>query len=414
MTIFDTLKKYDKDRGIDMKKKNGFTLIELLAIIVILAIIAVITVPIILNIIDNSKKGAATNSAIGYKDAVQKFYTSELFKNNAIKLDGTYTISEGNLTGIFDGTNEETKEIPISGTVPSSGSLVYENNILKSGCIVIGEYATSFLDGKADQTVKGTCENGTLVASAGNSNSQNSTPSTPSTPEPPKSIILTSDNDNNNEVSTADYVKIGDDGFYVLNPPANGKVLLLAEYNLDENSRQSETNPLNIYFSKSFDNSKCTGGCSYWWDYYSQSLKSEYEPGLDPIFAENYGYDAELTRNIAYIYRDKNGNETPNNLKTYINNYKEYLSETAEIEDARLISYEEVVMAGCGRDKNANAGVCPDWMGNQNYWTGSQISGWDYILYMYSGNNRLSQGQITMFQFGIRPVIVVQASEIGR
>ena len=40
-------------------KKKGFTLIELLAIIVILAIIAVITVPIILNIIENSRKGAA-------------------------------------------------------------------------------------------------------------------------------------------------------------------------------------------------------------------------------------------------------------------------------------------------------------------------------------------------------------------
>ena len=41
-----------------MKNKKGFTLIELLAIIVILAIIAVITTPIILNIIENAKKGA--------------------------------------------------------------------------------------------------------------------------------------------------------------------------------------------------------------------------------------------------------------------------------------------------------------------------------------------------------------------
>ena len=57
-----------------MKNKKGFTLIELLAIIVILAIIAVITVPIILNIIENSKKGAATDSAYGYKDAIEKFY----------------------------------------------------------------------------------------------------------------------------------------------------------------------------------------------------------------------------------------------------------------------------------------------------------------------------------------------------
>ncbi len=404
-----------------MKKKNGFTLIELLAIIVILAIIAVITVPIILNIIEKAKQGAATNSALGYKDAIQKFYTSELFSNSNINLDGTYTVEDGNLSGVFNGTSTETKEIPLSGTAPASGSLVFEKSILKSGCIVVGEYAVTFEDGKAKETEKGTCENGALLA-AGNTKSENSNKkggsNTESEEKPeetkPATIILTKDNDKDEKPSTGDYVKIGNDGFYVLNPPANGKVLLIAEYNLDENSRQSATNPLNIYFSKSFDNSRCTGGCSYWWDYYAQALKSEYAPGLDTIFAENYGYDAELTRNIAYIYRDKNGNETPNNLKQYINNYKDYLSNTAEIEDARLISYEEVVMAGCGRDKNANPGVCPDWMGNQDYWTGSQIDGWDYILYMYSGNKRLSRGQITSFKFGIRPIVVVQSSLIGR
>ena len=56
--------------------KKGFTLIELLAIIVILAIIAVITVPIILNIIENSKNGAAQDSAYGFKDAVEKYYVA--------------------------------------------------------------------------------------------------------------------------------------------------------------------------------------------------------------------------------------------------------------------------------------------------------------------------------------------------
>lgn len=60
-----------------MKKMNkkGFTLIELLAIIVILAIIAVITVPIILNIIDEARKGAEKNSVIGYGKAVELAYT---------------------------------------------------------------------------------------------------------------------------------------------------------------------------------------------------------------------------------------------------------------------------------------------------------------------------------------------------
>ena len=61
----------NQERGI-INKRNAFTLIELLAIIVILAIIAVITVPIILNIIEDSKKGSVQDSAYGYKDAVEK------------------------------------------------------------------------------------------------------------------------------------------------------------------------------------------------------------------------------------------------------------------------------------------------------------------------------------------------------
>ena len=56
-----------------MKNKKGFTLIELLAIIVILAIIAVITVPIILNVIENAKKGSVIDSAYGYKSAIQNY-----------------------------------------------------------------------------------------------------------------------------------------------------------------------------------------------------------------------------------------------------------------------------------------------------------------------------------------------------
>ena len=76
-----------------MKKMNkkGFTLIELLAIIVILAIIAVITVPIILNIIDEAKKGAEKNSVIGYGKAVELAYTQYLFESQTGVADSANT-----------------------------------------------------------------------------------------------------------------------------------------------------------------------------------------------------------------------------------------------------------------------------------------------------------------------------------
>ena len=131
-------------------KRKGFTLIELLAIIVILAIIAVITVPIILNIIDNSKQGAATDSAYGYKDAISKWYISKLQDDNKYTLNGTYKISDGKLNNI---------DIPLSGNKPTSGSLHYTNSILDGGCLTIGEYKVTFdSKGNPSSAEKGECE----------------------------------------------------------------------------------------------------------------------------------------------------------------------------------------------------------------------------------------------------------------
>ena len=141
-----------------MKKKNAFTLIELLAIIVILAIIAVITVPIILNIIEESSKGAAKDSAYGFKDAVSKYYIQQLSANDKLELNDTYTVTNGTLSGGDFGDEEITSlPIPVSGTIPTSGSLTYENNVLKSGCLVVGDYAVTFNEGGTVSTEKGEC-----------------------------------------------------------------------------------------------------------------------------------------------------------------------------------------------------------------------------------------------------------------
>ena len=53
---------------------KGFTLIELLAVIVILAIIALITTPIILNVIEDSRRNSAVDKAWGTIDAVRVAY----------------------------------------------------------------------------------------------------------------------------------------------------------------------------------------------------------------------------------------------------------------------------------------------------------------------------------------------------
>ena len=130
-----------------MKKKNGFTLIELLAILVILAIIAVITIPKINKVINESKQNAARNSAYGYKDAIEKWQTSQ-FEVEDIYLDGSYRVLNGKL---------DNYTIPITGSAPSSEYLTYEDDDLISGCLVINGYEAIYQNGKFTSTGKGDC-----------------------------------------------------------------------------------------------------------------------------------------------------------------------------------------------------------------------------------------------------------------
>lgn len=139
-----------------MKKNNkGFTLIELLAIIVILAIIAVITVPIILNIIENSRKGAATDSVFGFKDSINKYYLGKLSENqNYNDLDGEYTIDNNGYL-VENGTVKH--QIQTSGQKPTGGTLTIENKIITTACVQMGEYKVSITNGTVGQAEKGTC-----------------------------------------------------------------------------------------------------------------------------------------------------------------------------------------------------------------------------------------------------------------
>ena len=99
--------------------KKGFTLIELLAVIVILAIIALITVPVVINIINNAKKGAAEDSTYGAMEAAKLFWVQNNVENTETTVTFTYD-ENGKVWKTADN-----KELLISGSKPTGDSEAY-------------------------------------------------------------------------------------------------------------------------------------------------------------------------------------------------------------------------------------------------------------------------------------------------
>ena len=122
-----------------MRKKKGFTLIELLAVIVILAIIALITVPVVIKIINNSKKGAAEDSAYGVVEAAKLFWMSNQvdFVNNNEEV--TFTCKPNKTcTTVMAGSSETM--LDLTGTKPTGGTVKIKNGAISVTNLKFGEY----------------------------------------------------------------------------------------------------------------------------------------------------------------------------------------------------------------------------------------------------------------------------------
>ena len=104
-------------------KRKGFTLVELLAVIVILAVILTISVPAVKKTVDSAKKKSAENDALMIKNIAEKYYTSNLDKDEEI-------------TGI----DLSTDTLSYSGEKPTKGYLYFTEDGIAYGKMYINGY----------------------------------------------------------------------------------------------------------------------------------------------------------------------------------------------------------------------------------------------------------------------------------
>ena len=128
-------------------KRKGFTLIELLGVIVVLAVIAIITTPVILGVIEKSKKGALQNSGYGLVEA-GILYHAEYQNSQTVRFD----IKNNQIR-----TKEENK-IDYKGSI-KDGTVLVNNQGEVTVCINDGKYAAykNYKDNKIIVVDQKTC-----------------------------------------------------------------------------------------------------------------------------------------------------------------------------------------------------------------------------------------------------------------
>lgn len=119
------------------------------------------------------------------------------------------------------------------------------------------------------------------------------------------------------------------------------------------------------------------------------------------VFSSTAYWSSTVSTYPTYIY------DSNSSIYNYVENYKLYLEQfDVVINEARLISYEELVSLGC-REGSLTCASAPEWVYSFSYWTGS-LGNTSHIWFVNkdkSFNKNIRYGN--NLYFGVRPVIVI-------
>ena len=191
-------------------------------------------------------------------------------------------------------------------------------------------------------------------------------------------------------------VCIGNECFYIISNDGS-KVKMLAKYNLHVGNKYDDTNgaiPLENPTGK--QDPKAKG--------YFSGFSIE-----DPIIGTNNFSSTNYWSGTVSSYPSNVYNEN-SSIYEYVINYKNYLeSYGTEVNDARLITIEELESIGCSKASYSCASA-PSWVYSTTYWT-SEAYSTASIWFVYSKKN-LSYTGYKNNHIGVRPVIEIDIDEI--
>ena len=386
-------------------KVKGFTLIELLAVIVILAIIALIAIPIVLNIIKDTKEESKKISAENYLSAVEQAIVKRNIKEE-FKPTICIVISEGL---DCEGYNEPLK-VEVDGEAPTSGTIYFSNDKVSNGTLLNFDGYTKKINNLAKENVKAATEEtkttGIIPVREENGNIKPGS----------EFKIKVSDNikDENGEI--AEYT------FFVLSNSEDGKyVNLIAEQNIAPDGKFTidEQDNDEWYITES-NQCRNTYGPQYAYTYLSKAISS----WINIPIIENFSYfDEGNQTNSSNGYQSiiTSLNETTGKYITIItpNPNVSAMPVTYENLRAHLPKYGEVIEnTDCKIPSSSEYDLCPLWMKNYlpngGYWLLTSNSYDKYSALRVSFQGYISAENTYYTYYGIRPVITVLKSDLLR